>query len=263
MKMEKDTAKARELYNSIIKSGLYDSKLGMYKVNDDLTNETKEIGRQNVFPRGWLENEAVFLHMEYKYFLGLLKCGLYDEFYECFKKGLVPFQDPAVYGRSILENSSFIASSVHPNETLHGTGFVSRLTGASAEMLNMWLYMTAGQKPFYQDGAKNLCLELKPALPGWLFTAKPQDVEIYRDMKTETLSMPEGAFAFNFLGRVLVVYHNEKRADTFGSPAACIKRMELYRENKLVHAVNGSVIEGPFANMVRDGLIDRIEAYME
>ena len=53
----------------------------MYKVNADLSKESDEIGRTRIFPAGWLENESVWLHMEYKYFLELLRCGLAKEFF--------------------------------------------------------------------------------------------------------------------------------------------------------------------------------------
>ena len=91
-----------------------------------------EIGRARVFSPGWFENESIWLHMEYKYSLELLRNELYDEFFQDFKKVFVPFFDPAVYGRSIIENSSFIVSSANPDRSLHGNGFVARLSGATA-----------------------------------------------------------------------------------------------------------------------------------
>ena len=83
--------------------------------------------------------------MTYKYILGLLKGGLYDEFYEEIKSNLVCFMDPDVYGRSTLENSSFIASSLNPNPSVRGQGFVARLSGSTAEMLSIWNAMMFGK----------------------------------------------------------------------------------------------------------------------
>ena len=77
--------------------------------------------------------------MEYKYLLEILKAGLYAEFFEDFKQILIPFQDSQVYRRSPLENSSFLVSSAHPDEKLHGAGFVARLSGSTAEFLEIWL----------------------------------------------------------------------------------------------------------------------------
>jgi len=80
----------------------------MYKVNAPLRDQPIEIGRARAFPPGWLENESIWLHMEYKYMLELVKKGLYEEFYQDFKKVIVAFLDPGVYGRSPLENSSLL-----------------------------------------------------------------------------------------------------------------------------------------------------------
>lgn len=262
LRLEKDTNKARSLHNSIKNTGLYDEKLDMFKVNANIMEETKEIGRQNVFPRGWLENEAVFLHMEYKYFLELLRTGLYDEFFHSFKNALVPFLDPKVYGRSILENSSFIASSVHPDEKIHGNGFVSRLTGASSEFLNMWRYITVGQNPFFMNENKELCMQFKPVIPGWLFTDNAKEITTYKDMKEEKIQLAEGTFAFNLLGSTLTVYHNEKRKDTFGDAAAVIESIELFKDGKVLAEIKGNIIPAPYAEQVRSGSIDKVEIYL-
>ena len=60
--------------------------------------------------------------------------------------------DPNVYGRSTLENSSFIASSLNPNPRVRGQGFVARLSGSTAEMLSIWNIMMFGESVFqYTD----------------------------------------------------------------------------------------------------------------
>lgn len=263
LRTEKNIDKARKLYRSIKNTGLYDDKLGMYVVNDYIMDETQEIGRQNIFPRGWLENESVFLHMEYKYLLELLKCGLYGEFFHDFRKALIPFFDPAIYGRSILENSTFIVSTVHPDKKIHGKGFVSRLSGSSSEFLSMWLLMTIGKNPFFLNKSGNLCLEFKPILPCWLFTDKPECVRFHRDMKQETISLPCNTFAFNFLGKTLVIYHNDKRKDTFGKAPALIKKIILYKSGKEFANIQNSVIDMPYSQYIRNGYIDKIDIFME
>jgi hypothetical protein len=83
--MESDKENAKKHFESLKKSGLYDKHLKMYKVCDSLLSESNEIGRTRVFLPGWLENESVFMHMEFKYLLGLLKAGLYDEFFNSVK----------------------------------------------------------------------------------------------------------------------------------------------------------------------------------
>lgn len=249
------------LHEAVKKSGMYDEKLDMFKVNANIMDETKEIGRQNVFPRGWLENEAVFLHMEYKYFLELLRSGLYDEFAHYLRTSFVPSLDPAVYGRSTLENSSFIASSAHPDARIHGTGYVSRLTGASTEFLTMWRFMTVGQRPFLLDDSGALTLRLDPKLPGFLFTEKTETVERYTESGTQALSLPAGSFACDLLGSTLLVYHNDSRVDTYAKNAR-IGKVELSQGETLLYTAQDGTIPAPYAQQVRDGQIDRIDAYI-
>ncbi|MBU1913066.1 MAG: hypothetical protein KKB22_06015, partial [Candidatus Omnitrophica bacterium] len=158
LKVECDAEKAKDLYTSLKKTKIYDTKLKMYKINEPLEGISKEIGRSGIFTPGWLENESIWLHMEYKYLLEILKKGLYEEFFEEFKNVLIPFQRPERYGRSIFENSSFIVSSAFPDAKMHGRGFVARLSGSTAEMLSIWLLMSAGKEPFFlnEKGELNL-----------------------------------------------------------------------------------------------------------
>ena len=188
-----DIQSARQIYRMIKNSELFDRALKMYKTNVSLEAQPLEIGRLRVFTPGWLENESIFLHMEYKYLLELLRAGLYEEFFEDFRNTLVAFQDPARYGRSPLENSSFIVSSAHPDKSLHGAGFVARLSGTTAEFLSIWTLMMAGPQPFRMQ-AGQLYLRFQPALPGWLFDQA-------------------GRLSFTFLGQCEVTYHNPQRLD--------------------------------------------------
>jgi hypothetical protein len=233
-----DIEAARQLYRRIKGSLLYDDTLKMYKTNAPLEGQPMEIGRLRAFTPGWLENESIFLHMEYKYLLELLRAGLYEEFFEDFRNALVPFQDPARYGRSPLENSSFIVSSAHPDSSLHGAGFIARLSGATAEFLSMWNRVMAGQDPFFvQDG--KLCLRFRPALPDWLFDEA-------------------GSISFTFLGNCRVTYFNPLRVNTFAQGMR-IQTMTLELDGEQIE-VQGDVIPPPYAAWVREGRIKRIEA---
>jgi hypothetical protein len=198
-----------------------------------------EIGRLRAFTPGWLENESIFLHMEYKYLLELLRAGLYEEFFEDFRNALVAFQDPARYGRSPLENSSFIVSSAHPDKSMHGAGFVARLTGATAEFLSMWNLMMAGQNPFFVEN-NELCLRLRPALPGWLFDN-------------------DGRVSFTFLGQCQVTYINPSRLNTYDDTIN-IRSMNIYSDAGQIE-IHGDVIGSPHASLVREGKIRQIEVF--
>lgn len=234
-----DREQAQAIHNAVLNSDLYDAKLGMFKVNASLADESHEIGRARAFTPGWLENESIWLHMAYKYLLELLHAGLYDEFFAAFKSGLIPFQDPTRYGRSLLENSSFIVSSAHPDETLHGNGFVARLSGATAEFLSLYITMMAGRTPFeWVDGA--LVLIFRPILPAWLFD-------------------DAGQVQFTFLGHTTIIYTNPERRDTFGANAAQPATMTLTLADGRAIELTGGMIPMPYAEQVRCGAIQRID----
>jgi hypothetical protein len=241
---------AKGYFRAIRRSPLYDRKLKMYKVNGPLKDMPEEIGRARVFTPGWLENESIWTHMEYKYLLEILKKGLYDEFYTDFKNVIIAFHDPARYGRSILENSSFLVSSVFPQASLHGNGFVARLSGATAEFINMWLIMCAGERPFYLAKDERLYLELKPVLSGWLFS------------KTAEGGFPENSFVFKFLAKTLVVYHNPKRKNTFGKDGARISHIRLKPKKGRKVILKSGVIAAPYSYEVRRGNIERIDVFL-
>ncbi len=261
LRVERDEEKARSLYHAVKKSGLYDKKLRMYRVNEDLKDEPYEVGRIKAFPRGWLENEAVFLHMHYKYLFAMLRAGLREEFFEeAVNGGLVPFLKPEIYGRSILENCSFIAGSTHPDPKLHGGGFVARLSGSSAEFLSIWLYITSGETPFYLDTSGEMCLEFKPVLPAWIFTGSERTVEFYVDNKRMSLTIPENAFMFHFLGRIPVICRNPDKKNTFGKDGAVVRTIAVF-EKECRHMAEGSRITGDLVEKVRMGAVERIELY--
>ena len=212
----------------------------MYKVNASLADQPHDIGRARAFTPGWLENESIWLHMEYKYLLEVLKAGLYPEFFEDFRNTLIPYLDPEVYQRSPLENSSFLVSSAHPDKSLHGAGFVARLSGSTAEFLSIWQIMMAGEAPFIMNNGE-LHLKFTPILPGWLFTE-------------------DGEISFKFLGTCLVTYHNPQKLDTFTAGFAPHK-MRIQENNGNIINIDGATISAPIAEKVRDGDIAKIDIY--
>jgi hypothetical protein len=239
LKTRKDAAGARTLYQRVRESALYDRKLGMYKTNAPLNSCSHEIGRARAFTPGWLENESIFLHMAYKYLLEILRAGLCDEFFADLRRGLVPFLDPQTYGRSPLENSSFIVSSAHPDDSLHGRGFVARLTGATAEFLSLWSLMTAGPRPFFMKNGE-LCLTFRPTLPRWLFCE-------------------DGTLTFTFLGGCSVTCQRYETSSDYAQVTA----ITLYLSMGHRVSLPGDVIGAPYAAMIRNGEIRHIELCLE
>jgi hypothetical protein len=254
-----DTDGARRLYKEARGSGLFDKKLKMYRVNADISGEDEEIGRAHVFPAGWLENASVWLHMEYKFMLELLRGGLYEEFFLNFRDVMVPFQKPARYGRSVLENSSFLVSSLHEDTSLHGQGFVARLSGSTAEFLHMWLHMNTGGRPFSIVNGE-LTFQLKPILPRWLFSKKVVRAGYINSAgERQEVVLPANTYAFNFLNSVLVVYHNPRRRDTRKMK---IKSVTLtYADKPRPVIIPSAVVPPPYAGEIREKKVRRIDAY--
>ena len=232
-KYSKNMGLIRQMADQIKQSGVYDAVLHMYKTSDDLDEHGYEIGRIRAFTKGWLEREANFLHMTYKYLLGLLKSGNVEYFFEEAKTNLVCFLDPALYGRSTLENSSFIATSNNPNPMVHGQGFVSRLTGSTAEMLSIYMILLFGTD-MYQMKDSQLTLSLKPSLPAHYFK--------------------NGRITARFQ-QVTVEYVNPTNQDSWLLKPTSY---DLIQNGHTIQTMSDSVLRGKFASMVRSGEVDRL-----
>lgn len=245
---------AAGIYQAVRQSPLVDKQLSMYKLNECLHRCSPEIGRARTFSRGWFENESIWLHMSSKYLLELLKKGLYRDFFTDAKTMLVPFMDPAVYGRSILENSSFIASSDCPEPQARGRGFVARLSGTTAEFIHIWQLLTVGPRPFRIEGGK-LTFALQPVLPGEWFTEK----EVAARWKDKNITVPQNAFATALFGDILLVYHNSARQNTFGSAAAKPVRYVIDQQR----TISGAELAADPAYDIRARRVSRLDVWLE
>ena len=234
---------AKKIHRAVKASELYDRKLKMFKLNVPLTRESYEIGRNKIFAPGWLENESVFLHMAYKYLLEELRSGLVDEFFEDFKTQCVAFLDPETYGRSPLENSSFIVSSRFSDARLHGAGFSARLTGAAAEWISMILYIGLGPRPFQWVNGE-LRFEPRPTLAGWLFKKSGH--------------FGKDVFGFKLFGKTWILYRNPGRRDTFGEKPLSPLRFQLRYASGKEAAWDGPCLPDEPARDLRSGKLDRV-----
>jgi hypothetical protein len=240
---------ASALYQAVRQSSLFDQKLGMYRVNCPLDGESFEIGRSRIFSPGWLENESIFLHMHYKYLLETLRSGLSAEFFEDLKRGLVAFQSAEVYGRSPLENSSFIASSRFPDANAHGVGFVARLSGATAEWISMVLHMGLGAQPFkFVDG--QLRFEPLPTLAAWLFTT------------AASAEASAHSFGFKLFGKTWLIYENPTRRNTFGADAVAPIGFDLHFADGRLQSHRGSWLPADMALSLRDCQLSRLVIHL-
>lgn len=242
-------AEAVALYRAVRQSLLYDPKLGMYRVNCPLDVESFEIGRSKIFSPGWLENESIFLHMHYKFLLETLRSGMAQSYFDDLRRGLVAFQSADVYGRSPLENSSFIASSRFPDANVHGVGFVSRLSGATAEWISMVLHMGLGATPF-RLVAGGLRFEPLPTLVDWLFTNSPAD------------GLSADCFGFKLFSKTWIIYENPARRNTFGPDAVALVRFELHYQDGKRITHSGSWLPEELALDLRECRLSRLVIHL-
>ena len=242
LKLDAPRTEKAALARRVRESALYDKELEMYKVNESLSGVSFEAGRAVAFSPGWLENESIWLHMEYKYLLELLKSGLYEEFAQAFHAAAVPFLSPERYGRSPLEKVSFLASSANPDPERWGRGFVARLSGSTAEFLQMWQIIFFGPAPFrWEDGVLRLALE--PFIPSYLMPG-------------------DGVVRAVFLGSVQVTYHAPGCGALVPGKTVPARWTLTGRDGGRI-AVHGSCLSGTEARMVRDGKIAAIDIEME
>lgn len=242
LKLDSGMSRKKALYDNIRHSDLYDKQLEMYKVNASLENASYELGRARAFTPGWLENESIWLHMEYKYLLELIRSEMYEEFFEDFHKTAVPFLDPKVYGRSVYENSSFIASSKNPNEKYHGKGFVARLSGSTIEFISMWKRMMFGKNIFRLENGE-LAFRPEPAIPEYLI---PDDKVV-----TATL-----------LGKTQVVYEMDEKKDYIPGQYH-VAGISLIYENESTADIDAEGVTGQIAEDIRNGRVREIHIKLE
>ena len=227
------------VYEQVKSSELFDEQFKFYKTSVDLTNETPEIGRIHAFTKGWLERESNFLHMGYKYIYAMLKSGLYDEFYEAIQTNFVCFMDPEVYGRPVTENSTFIAPSNNPDPKKHGQGFVSRLTGSTAEVISMWKNMFFGHKLFVMEDDQ--------------LTFKPQPI-------LKNTMFKDGQLKVKLFNSIELTYFNIDGIDTY-DPSAYIDKIELLQDGKTF--TFDQSVAGPKAYEIRQQNVDKINVYIK
>ncbi|KAL7535578.1 hypothetical protein ACHAXR_006579, partial [Thalassiosira sp. AJA248-18] len=255
MKLIKDDdEKMEDMYNKVLNSGLRDDQLKMYFLSADLTGQSYDMGRMMAFAAGWLENQSIWMHMSYKYYLQLLRGKMYVQFYDEMRGGgMLPFMDPDVYGRSLMECSSFIASSAFTDPSVVGRGFLARLSGSTAEFLSIWKLMFLGPNPYIMDEEGNVEMQLIPALPIWLFEDLESGAEGERDDEGNL------TVSYKLFATIMVTYHNTLGTDLFDVlPTSYVVTMS---DGSTVE-VEGSSIPTETAVQIRKLLgVDTIDVY--
>lgn len=238
-----DKEKMLDVYNRVKKSGLRDEILKMYFLSASLEGQTFDMGRQIAFAPGWLENQSIWMHMSYKYYLQLIRGKLYDQFFSEMRDdgGILPFMDPDVYGRSLMECSSFIASSAFPDPSIVGEGFLPRLSGSTAEFMDMWKLMFIGPELFSLDANGKLKMTLIPALPSWLFQDDDGIVPPTFDEHGNHV------VSFQLFASIPVTYHNPGGVNLYGIPP---KKYKVTMRNKTFD-IDGPSLDSEIAAAVR------------
>eukprot|EP00978_Attheya_sp_CCMP212_P015438 scaffold39860_cov57-Attheya_sp.AAC.3 len=250
------TVKSKEafaIYRNVRESGLRDEGLSMYTISASLLGQSYDMGRMMAFTPGWLENQSVWMHMSYKFYLEMLRSGLYGTFFDEMRSGgMLPFMRPDVYGRSILECSSFIVSSTFLDPKMQGRGVLARLSGSTAEFLSMWTLMMIGENPFFVDPrTKELRMQLKPVLPLWMFESE--------DVKTQPNDKVNQTLSFKLFSSISVTYHNTMKRDLFSVPPY---RYEVVLRDGTNLNIYGASIPYDTAEKIRRVIfVDSIDAY--
>jgi hypothetical protein len=248
---------AKDIYSKVRNSSLYDKELKMYTVSASLEDQPIEMGRSTAFAPGWLENQSVWLHMSYKFYLQLLQHGMFTEFFEEVRSGgLLPFMDPKTYGRSPMQCSSFIASSAFEDPDVRGRGFLGRLSGSTSEFLSMWSIMFIGIKPFYIDSITGeLRMQLVPTLPAWVF--QTHDFSLENLGGGGTPGIPQ--VSFKLFSSITVRYHNEEMKDIIRIMPT---RYRIGLRDGSVYEYNQEFIPMDMADKIRRVVfVDYIEVY--
>ncbi len=232
-KLGLEKSRLQKMHEAILSTSMYDKQLGIFKTSASLENETHEIGRIKAFTPGWLERESDFLHMTYKYLLGLLSAGLYEAFYDVLFDNMVCFMKPEVYGRSPLENSSFIAPTNNPDSRSHGQGFFARLSGSTIEALHMWYIMMTGGEPFRIEKGE-LVFSLRPKLHHSFFDAN-------------------GDIQFRLFHRLDVTIRNKNKVSTYDQ--FDVHSIDLGHQGEWIRLPD-TTIRGEIAEQIRSGYYD-------
>jgi hypothetical protein len=196
--------------------------------------------------------------MHYKFVLEMVRRELLGEFHGQIDRLLVAFRDPAEYRRNPAECSSFLVSSgfaVDPRQ--HGRGCVARLSGATVELLHLWLHLFLGSAPFVLENGR-LLFKPEPLLSKTFFTANEQRVDPFGTDEV----LPAGSAACALFGSTLLVYLNPERRDCFGPDAVAPRRFHLHGRGGGVTTVEGPRLEGQNAEALRLGHYRRVDVVL-
>jgi hypothetical protein len=134
---------------------------------------------------------------------------------------------------------------------------VARLSGATVELLHLWLHLFLGASPFVLEDGRPL-FRPEPNLSGTFFTATEQRVAPFGTQEI----LPAGSAACALFGSTLLVYRNPSRRDCFGPDAVAPRRFLLYGRDGSTTTVEGAYLESPEAQALRLGRYRRVDVVL-
>jgi hypothetical protein len=132
---------------------------------------------------------------------------------------------------------------------------VARLTGATAELLNIWVLLSLGRRPFSLDKKGELIFSPQPILDKKFFTQKSQTV----NWQGQSIKIPKNSYSFGLFSKTLLIYHNPKRLDTFAKNCK-IQKIDLKLVNKTLTFMQK--VKGKFAQAIRNQEVTQIDIYL-
>jgi hypothetical protein len=134
---------------------------------------------------------------------------------------------------------------------------VARLSGATVELLHLWIELFLGPAPFVLEQGQ-LRFRPAPQLAKVFFTPDERRVDPFGGEET----LPAGSAACAFLGSTLLVYLNPERGDCFGPEAVSPCRFHLHARDGDRTTVEGPHLSGPEAEALRDGRYRRVDVVL-
>ena len=110
--------------------------------------------------------------------------------------------------------------------------------------------MNMGLKPFVLDEQGRLTLRFNPLLPSWLFTNKAQG------------EFEACTYSFKLFAKTMVTYHNPRLQDTFGVGGVKAQKIVLTYPNRKKVEITGGILTQDYALDVRQGVVHRIDIFL-
>merc|ERR1711935_1322542 len=131
-------------------------------------------------------------------------------------------------------------------------GFVARLSGSTAEFMDMYQLMFYGPNMFHLNKSGELEFQLVPALPSWLFVDEESDGEAILD--------EEGQYtvSFKLFGKVPITYHNPDGSNLYGIPP---KKYTIIMKDGSITKIDGEFVSSKLALQIRKTNVLSIDAF--